>query len=88
MVISTSRAKSTAKDEAAEIPMTMGIPATIAFFTTSQLTRPLTTSIVCVAGMCPFASNLPTTLSTALCRPTSSKLESRSPSNVDSPGFH
>ena len=71
--------------EGAEAADSTGMPAIHAFCTSSNDVRPLTCSSVPASGSRPSASAQPTTLSTALCRPTSSRTQSTSPAAVNSP---
>ena len=68
-----SRARSTARLTAPTRRRCPAAPAATAFCTISNDTRPLTTSSRSRAGSRPSSSARPTTLSTALCRPTSSR---------------
>ena len=56
----------------------------IAFWTSSKPARPLMTRQAS-AGDCPASTRAPVTLSTALCRRTSSRVPSGSPAAVNSP---
>ncbi|KQU33450.1 hypothetical protein ASH04_06200 [Rhodococcus sp. Leaf233] len=62
----------------------MGIPAITAFCASSNEARPLTINIVPRSGTRSCSVAQPTTLSTALWRPTSSRRTSMSPSAVNS----
>src|SRR5207244_1201389 len=57
-----------------------GQPATAAFCTSSNESRPLTHSIASSNGSWPAPKAQPITLSIALCRPTSSRAHRSSPS--------
>jgi hypothetical protein len=61
------------------------MPASTAFWTSSNEARPLTSSTEPASGSRPDRSAQPTILSTALCRPTSSRMASSRPSAVNSP---
>ena len=84
-VMPTSRASSTASDDGAETAASTGMPAIAAFWVSSKLARPLTISTCPDSGSRPARTPSPTTLSTALCRPTSSRRATSSPSAVNSP---
>src|SRR6476469_598135 len=84
-LIPASSAHATAKDDGAETAARQGIPAMIAFWVSSNDARPDTTSTHPTPGTRPLCSAHPTTLSTALCRPTSSRTVSSSPSAVKRP---
>ena len=71
---------STASDEGALTALTIGIPATAAFCTISNESRPLTWRTWSASGTRPARTCSPTTLSTALWRPTSSRTEMARPS--------
>ena len=62
----------------------IGTPATAAFWTISKLTRPLTMRIRPWSGIVLARTCDPTTLSSALCRPTSSRRTSSSPVGLKS----
>ena len=55
------------------------MPATAAFWTSSKLARPLTSRIEPESGVRPARNSAPISLSSALCRPTSSRRPSRRP---------
>ncbi len=80
-----SAARSTASEDGAETAASIGIPAITAFCTSSKDARPLTIRTVPRSGSSPERRACPTTLSTALCRPTSSRRHSSSPSAEKSP---
>ena len=80
-----SSASSTARDVGAPTPTRIGEPARAAFCTSSNASRPLTHSTRSVSGRAPSSSAHPTTLSIALCRPTSSRTWSSSPAAENSP---
>ena len=80
-----STARSTANDVGAPTATTAGMPTTLAFWMISKLARALTTSTCPASGSAPTRAAAPTTLSTALCRPTSSRTCSRSPDAVARP---
>ena len=61
------------------------MPAIAAFWVSSKLARPLTMSTCPDSGSRPSRTPSPITLSTALCRPTSSRSATSSPSAVNSP---
>ena len=61
-----------------ETPATSGMPATAAFWTTSNETRPDTSMILLPSGHS-FGARWPTALSTALCRPMSSRIAANVP---------
>ena len=82
----TSRARSTARLDGADTATMPATPAATAFCTISNETRPLTTSRRSAAGNRPSSSARPITLSTALCRPTSSRTAMRSPAAVGERG--
>ena len=65
-VIPVSVATSTASDDGAETAARNGIPAIDAFWVSSKLARPDTTSTTPRSGSRPSASAQPMTLSTAL----------------------
>ena len=70
------RAASTASAVGALTATSARKPAAHAFWTISIEARPLTNSPSgCVGGSPPSSSSAPTTLSTALCRPTSSRVD-------------
>src|SRR5207237_9981946 len=83
-VIPVSLASSTASDEGAPTATTHAIPATAAFCTISNPPRPLTTRITSSNDR-DSSTNAPITLSTALCRPTSSATTSGSPAAENNP---
>ena len=62
----------------------IGIPATAAFWTISKLTRPETIRIRSLRGSSPASTCEPITLSSALCRPTSSRMAMSSPAGENS----
>jgi hypothetical protein len=70
-------ASSAASDDGAGTAASTGIPAITAFCTSSKDARPLTSSTQPASGSLPSRSAQPTTLSTALCLPTSSRTASR-----------
>jgi len=74
-----SLARSTASDDGADTAARAGTPAITAFCTSSNEARPLTISVVPLSGRRPASSAQPMTLSTALCRPTSSRTHNNSP---------
>ena len=80
-----SAASSTASEVGAPTPTRIGAPATAAFWTSSNDSRPLTHSTDPCSGSRPSSSARPITLSIALWRPTSSRTCSSSPSGVKSP---
>ena len=84
-VIPTSAASSTASDDGADTAASTGMPAIAAFCVSSKLARPLTISTCPASGSRPWRTPSPITLSTALCRPTSSRRATSSPSTVNSP---
>ena len=67
------RAASTARLDGAETAQTIGMPAVAAFWMISKLARPETRSTLLGSGRCPASSSEPISLSSALCRPTSSR---------------
>ena len=75
----TSRASSTASDDGADTAASTGMPAIAAFWVSSKLARPLTISTCPASGSRPARTPSPMTLSTALCRPTSSRSATSSP---------
>ncbi len=81
----SSAARSTASDEGAETAASNGIPAIAAFCTSSNDARPLTISAVPDSGTSPPRVAQPTTLSTALWRPTSSRRQRSFPSASNKP---
>jgi hypothetical protein len=78
-------ASSMARLEAAETEATKGILAIRAFCTISKLERPLTSRMQPESGRRSSRSAAPTTLSTALCRPMSSRRVRRFPEASKSP---
>ncbi len=64
---------------------TTGTPAIAAFWISSNEARPESRSTEPVAGMRPFSRAQPSTLSTALCRLTSSRITCSSPAAPKSP---
>ncbi|CAM5602961.1 hypothetical protein SCALM49S_05803 [Streptomyces californicus] len=76
-----SAARSTASDDGAETAASAGIPAITAFCAGSNEARPETSSTARDRGSRWSVSARPTSLSTALCRPTSSRTSSSSPSS-------
>ena len=78
-VMPTSAANSAASDDGADTAASTGMPAIIAFWASSKLARLDTISTVPVSGSRFSFSAQPITLSTALCRPTSSRSTSISP---------
>src|SRR5690242_1074704 len=80
-----SSATATASDDGADTDATTGIPAATAFCTISYPHRPLTMSTVPDSGSRSPSTPQPTSLSTALCRPTSSRVATSDPSAVNSP---
>ena len=78
-------ASSTASEDGAETAASSGTPARTAFWTSSNDARPLTSRTQPVKGRRPFSSAQPTTLSTALCLPTSSRIAISSPSARNNP---
>ena len=86
MSVTPSRsAASIARSDGAETAAMIGTPATAAFWTISKLTRPLTMTIRSWSGICFARTCDPTSLSSALCRPTSSRSARSSPFGVNSP---
>ena len=80
-----SPASSAARDEGADTAASTGSPAIRAFWVSSNDARPLTSSTHPASGSRPSRRAQPITLSTALCRPTSSRRASRVPPAVKSP---
>ena len=76
---------STATLDAAPTDTIAGMPAASAFCTSSKPARPLTTRMRPRSGTPPRSTKWPTTLSTALWRPMSSRAHSSSPSRVKMP---
>src|ERR1035438_1358764 len=72
-------AVATARLEGAPTAAITGMPAISAFCTSSKLARPLTNRSDAFIGMRRSNSAAPTSLSTALCRPTSSRRHSNLP---------
>ncbi len=75
-----SAASSTASEDGADTAASTGTPAIAAFCTSSNDARPDTISTVPPSGTRPSSNAQPVALSTALCRPTSSRTTSGSPS--------
>jgi hypothetical protein len=84
-VMPCSSASSTASDDGADTAASTGMPAIAAFWTSSNDARPDTISTVPPSGTRPSNSAQPVALSTALCRPTSSRTTSSSPAAVKMP---
>ena len=84
-VMPASSAISTASDDGADTATRAGTPAITAFWVSSNEARPETMSTVPAAGTFRVSRAWPRTLSTALCRPTSSRTASRVPSAVNRP---
>src|SRR5688572_7511133 len=84
-VMPADSANSTASVEGAPMAATTGQPAIMAFCSSSKLARPDSSSTRWLQGNSPASSAAPTSLSMALCRPTSSRLAINSPSAVNSP---
>ncbi|OLT04209.1 hypothetical protein BJF90_24060 [Pseudonocardia sp. CNS-004] len=80
-----SAASSTASEDGADTAASTGTPAITAFCASSNDARPDTTSTPPFAGIPRCMSAQPSTLSTALCRPTSSRTTIGSPAAVKSP---
>src|SRR5439155_9927517 len=80
-----SCASSTARLDGAPTATSIGQPATAAFCTSSNESRPLTQRREWPSGSRPRPNAQPTTLSIALCRPTSSRMQSSSPASSKSP---
>ena len=80
-----SVARSTARLEGAPTATSIGQPATAAFWTSSKDKRPLTQSTWSASGRSCSRNAQPTTLSSALCRPTSSRTHNGSPTAEKSP---
>src|SRR5713226_7081306 len=81
----SSRASCTARLDGAETEATTGMPATHAFWMISKPPRPLTIRTFSESGSFPASNAQPTTLSTALWRPTSSRSATISPRVSNSP---
>ena len=81
-----SAASSIASEVGAPTPTRIGAPATAAFCTSSNASRPLTQRIAPASGTRPSSSARPITLSIALWRPTSSRTISSSPRRVEQAG--
>src|SRR5713101_510875 len=81
----SSRASCTARLDGAETDATTGMPATHAFWMISKPPRPLTIRTFSESGSFPASNAQPTTLSTALWRPTSSRSAAISPRVSNSP---
>jgi len=79
-VIPNRMAVSTARLDGAPTAASTLIPAIRAFCTNSKLARPLTSSTESFRGTRPSRTERPASLSTALCRPTSSRTSWRLPS--------
>ena len=84
-VTPVSCASATASDDGADTAASTGTPAITAFCTSSNDARPETISTQPRAGTRSCCSAQPSTLSTALCRPTSSRTTSGVPAAVKSP---
>src|SRR5262249_6778951 len=84
-VIPRSVASSTASDDGAPTATRTGQPATAAFCTSSNDSLPLTQSTSRPSGRRPAVNAQPITLSIALCRPTSSRRQTRLPSSAKRP---
>ena len=69
----------------ADTAASTGMPAIHAFWVSSKLARPETSSTWPVSGSRRSRAAQPTTLSTALCRPTSSRTTTGSPWAVNRP---
>src|SRR5439155_44057 len=82
-VMPNSRASDTARLLGAETAHTIGTPAIRDFWRISKLLRPLTITMCRLSGRRPPSSAQPTTLSSALWRPTSSRTASRCPPGSD-----
>ena len=82
-VIPVSLANSTARLDGAPTAAKIGTPAIAAFCTNSKLARPLTKRSESANGQRPIANCEPSTLSTALCRPTSSRTAMSSSARVN-----
>jgi len=80
-----SRASSIASVDGADTAQTIGMPARRAFWTISKEVRPLTCRMQFESGINRWSSAAPTTLSTALWRPTSSRATSNFPRPSKSP---
>src|SRR6266851_1077177 len=80
-----SSASEAASEEGADTAASTGTPIMIAFCASSNEARPLTSSTWPDSGSRPERSAQPATLSTALCRPTSSRSASSVPSGVNRP---
>ena len=80
-----SAASSAASDDGADTAASNGTPAIAAFCTSSNDARPDTSNTVPRNGIRPSSNAQPSTLSTALCRPTSSRTTRAVPSAVNSP---
>ena len=85
-VMPRSAASRTAKARRRTTATMIGQPATAAFWTSSNESRPLTQRIEVASGSLPARNAQPTTLSSALCRPTSSRRQTSFPSASKSPG--
>src|SRR5439155_312565 len=83
-VMPNSRASDTARLLGAETADTIGTPAIRDFWRISKLRRPLTITMCRLSGRRPPRSAQPTTLSSALWRPTSCRTASRFPSGRNS----
>src|SRR5262249_34635704 len=84
-VIPRSVASSTARLDGAPTATRIGQPATAAFCTSSQESLPLTQTTRSASGSSPSPNAQPTTLSNALCLPTSSRTQSVSPADEKRP---
>ena len=78
-------ASRTARSDGAETAQMIGTPATAAFWTISKLTRPETIRIRSQSGSSRTRTREPMTLSSALWRPTSSRIATRRPSVSNRP---
>ena len=74
------RARVTARLDGAPTAAMTGIPAITDFCTSSKLALPLTSRISCDNGRRPASNSAPISLSSALCRPTSSNRRRSRPS--------
>ena len=83
-MIPDSSASETASDDGADTAASTGIPASSAFWVNSNDARPLTSSTDALSGTRSCSSAQPMTLSTALCRPMSSRTTSMVPSAENS----
>ncbi len=80
-----SSASDAASEDGADTAASSGTPIMIAFCASSNEARPLTSRMWPASGRRPERSAHPATLSTALCRPTSSRSTSSVPSAVNRP---